>query len=113
MFQQSIIHTGVNRAVNCIKTKERPSTPKIKFILMALNQGFTSRNWKCVEVVSKKNKKEKLTFRIIKDQKSEKFRIRLACVLSIKAKTKQPIKDKKIRNNNIYLKDYVQRDLNS
>lgn len=58
-------------------------------ILIELNQEVVSRNWKCVDVVSKKNNKVTHTLRINKDQKSEKLRIKLISVLLVKTRTKQ------------------------
>ena len=101
MFQHNIIHTGIKSAVNCIIIKAKPSIPTIIFKLKALNHVITCKNWKWVAVVSKKNSKEKLTFKIISDQNNEKLRINCCFVLSIKAKIKQPTKGKKIKNNNI------------
>jgi len=57
-----------------------------------------------VEVGSKKNNNEKLTFKISKDQKREKLRIKRILVLSIKMSVKQPTNGNKIRNNNIFKK---------
>ena len=91
LFQQSIIQTGISKAVNCIKIKANPSIPKIRFILIIRIQSLISRNWNCVDVGSKKNKSEKLTFKINRDQKSEKLRIKRILVYSIKTSTKQPI----------------------
>ena len=57
-----------------------------------------------MEVGSKKNNNEKLTFKISKDQKREKLRIKRILVLSIKMSVKQPTNGNKIRNNNIFKK---------
>lgn len=65
-------------------------------ILIELNQEVVSRNWKCVDEVSKKNNKVTHTLRISKDQKSEKLRIKLISVLLIKTRTKQPNKGREI-----------------
>ena len=101
MSNNNKIQTGINNAVNWIKINANPSIPKTKLILTDWNQGLISKNWNCVAVGSKKNKSEKLTFKINKDQNNEKLRIKLSCVFSIKAKMKQPIIGKEIRNNNI------------
>ena len=98
------MQTGISKAVNCIKIKAKPSIPKIKFILITRIQSLISRNWNCVEVGSKKNNNEKLTFKISKDQKREKLRIKRILVLSIKMSVKQPTNGNKIRNNNIFKK---------
>jgi len=55
-------------------------------------------------VGSKKRSKENVTFKIIKDQKREKLRIKLDFDLSTKNKRKQANKGKSIRDNNIVLK---------
>lgn len=65
-------------------------------ILIELNQEFASRNWKCVEVISKKNNKVTQTLRISKDQNNEKLRIKLISVLLVKTRTKQANKGRKI-----------------
>jgi len=65
-------------------------------ILIELNQEVVSRNWKCVDVVSKKNNKVTHTLRINKDQKSEKLRIKLISVLLVKTRTKQANKGREI-----------------
>jgi hypothetical protein len=44
LFQQSIIQTGVNKAVSWIKIRANPSIPKIKLIFNEENQGLTSKN---------------------------------------------------------------------
>ena len=79
LFQQSKIQTGIKM-----------------LILIELNQEVVSRNWKCVDVVSKKNNKVTQTLRISKDQKSEKLRIKLISVLLVKTRTKQANKGREI-----------------
>ena len=96
LFQQSKIQTGIKKAVNKIIISDRPSIPRTMLILIELNQEVVSRNWKCVDVVSKKNNKVTQTLRISKDQKSEKLRIKLISVLLVKTRTKQANKGREI-----------------
>jgi len=65
------------------------------------NHCIFCKNWKETDVGSKKNKKAQLKFKIIKDQKREKLQIKDVFVLSVKNKTRQPIKGKQISVNNI------------
>jgi len=44
LFQHSIMHTGINKAVNCIKIKARPSIPTIKLMLIDWNHGLNSKS---------------------------------------------------------------------
>jgi hypothetical protein len=44
LFQQSMMQTGINKAVNCIKIKANPSMPKIKLMLITGIHGLISTN---------------------------------------------------------------------
>ena len=97
-----MIHTGINKAVNCIKTSAKPSTPKIMVIFKTSNQWLIAKNWNCVLAESKKKSKDTLMFNIKSDQNSEKLRMKLIFVLFTNDKTKHPIKGKIISPNNIW-----------
>ena len=101
LFQHKIIQIGVKKAVKIIITKAKPSIPKMQLIFIVSNQKFSSINWKWLTLASKKKSIEQQTFKIIKDQKSPKFLIKIYLVLSIKHKKKQAIKGNNIIKNNI------------
>ena len=101
LFQHKIIQIGVKNAVKMIITNANPSIPKMQLIFIELNQKFNSRNWKWAAVGSKKKSIPQQTFKIIKDQKSPKFLIKIYLVLSIKHKKKHAIKGNVIIKNNI------------
>ena len=81
--------------------RAKPSIPKVKLILTDWNHWIFCKNWNWTDVGSKNKSKDQLKFKIIKDQKREKLQIKELFVLFVKNKTKQPIKGKRIRVNNI------------